>query len=124
MEDSYSKNSRITLLENGDILSEESKVADTFNKFFSNVFKELKIEKDDNLLTDVIEKTDPVLKAIIKYKNRPSILRIKSSFKYPKVFSFKCFNVEDVKREISNISSKEATSKGDIPVRFSSGTPT
>ena len=75
---SYSTNSRITLLENGDILSEEAKVADTFNEFFSNVVKELKIEKDDNLLTDVIEETDPVLKAIKKYKNHPSILRIKS----------------------------------------------
>ena len=49
---SCSTNSRITLLENGDILSEEPKVADTFNEFFSNVVKELKIEKDDNLLTD------------------------------------------------------------------------
>ena len=47
---SYFTNSRITLLENGTILSEEAKVADTFNEFFSNV-KELKIEKDDNLPT-------------------------------------------------------------------------
>ena len=48
---SYSTTSRISLLENGDILSEEAKVADTFNEFFSNVVKELKFEKDDNLLT-------------------------------------------------------------------------
>ena len=79
-------------------MREESKVADTFNKFFSNDVKELKIKKDDNLLTDVIEKSNPVLKAIKKYKNHPSILRIKSSFKHPKVFSFKYFNAEDVKR--------------------------
>ena len=38
---SYSTNSRITLLENGGNLSEESKVADTFNEFFSTVVKEL-----------------------------------------------------------------------------------
>ena len=49
---SYLTNSRITLLKNGDILRQEAKVADTFNEFFSNV-KELKIEKDDNLLTDI-----------------------------------------------------------------------
>ena len=61
---SYLTNSRIILLKNGAILSEEAKVADTFNEFFSNVVKELKIEKDNNLLTDVIEETDPVLKAI------------------------------------------------------------
>ena len=55
-------------------MSEETNVADTFNEFFSNVFKELKIGNYDNLLTDDIEETDPVLKAIIKYKNHPSIL--------------------------------------------------
>ena len=97
---------------------EEAKIADTFNEFFSNVIKELKIENDDNLLTDNIEETDPVLKAIKKYKNHPSILRIKSSFKHPKVFSFKYFHVEDVKREINNLNIKKATPKGDISVKI------
>ena len=83
---SYSKNSRITLLENGEVLSEESKVADIFNKFFNNVVKELKIEKDDNLLTDVIEESDPALKTIKKYKNHPSILRIKIFLNIQKYF--------------------------------------
>ena len=99
-------------------MSEETKVPDTLNEFFSSVVKKLKIENDDNLLTDDIEETDPVLKAIKKYKNHPSILRIKSSFKHPKVFSFKYFNVEDVKREINNLNSKKATPKGDIPVKI------
>ena len=48
---SYSTNSRVTLLENGEILSEESKVADTFNKFFSKVVKELKIGKKSKKAT-------------------------------------------------------------------------
>ena len=115
---SYLTNSRIILLKNGDVLSEESKAADTFNKVFSNVVKELKLEKDYNLLTDVIEEFYPLLKAIKKYKNHPSILQIKSSFKYPKLFLFKYFHVEDGKRKISNISSKKATPKGDIPVKI------
>ena len=115
---SYSTNSRITLFGNGEVLSEETKVADTFNEFFSSVVKESKIEKDDNLLTDDVEETDPVLKAIKKYKNHSSILRIKSSFKHSKVFSFKYFNVKDVKREINNLNSKKATLKGDIPVKI------
>ena len=77
---SYSTNSRITLLEKGDILSEESKVVDTFNKSFSNVVKELKIEKDDNLLTDVIEETDPVLKAIKKIQKSSKYFANKKFF--------------------------------------------
>ena len=65
-----------------------------------------------------VEGTAPILKTIIKYKNHPSILRIKNSFKHPKVFWFKYFNVEDVKREINNLNSKKATPKGDIPVKI------
>ena len=45
-------------------------------------------------------------------------MRIKSSFKHPKVFSFKYFNVEDVQREVNNLNSKKATLKGDIPVKI------
>ena len=69
---SYSTNSKTTLL-GGDVLSEESKVTDTFIEFFRKVDKELKIENDDNLLIDVTEETDPVLKASKKHKNHPSI---------------------------------------------------
>ena len=45
--------------------SEELTVADTFNKLFSNV-NESKIEKNDKVLTDIIEETDPALKGIKK----------------------------------------------------------
>ena len=79
---------------------------------------QLSIEKNDNLPTDVTEETDPVLKAIKKYKNDPSILQVKSYFKYLKVFSFKYFNVKDVKREINNINSKKETPNGDKPVKI------
>ena len=86
----YSTNSRITLLENWDILSEEAKFADTFNEFFSNVVKKISIEKDDNLLTDVIEETDPVLKTIKKIQKSSKYFAKKISyFKHPKVFLFK-----------------------------------
>ena len=89
-------------------MSVESKVADAFNEFFSNV-KELKIEKDDKLLTDVIEESDLVLKAIKKYKNYPSILRKKILLNIQNYFGLNIFNVEDVKREFNNINSKKAT---------------
>ena len=59
--ENYSTNSRITLLKNGDILGSESKVVDTFNEFFSNAVKELKMM---NFLCDDIEETAPVLKTI------------------------------------------------------------
>ena len=42
--------------------SEELAVVNTFNKLFSNVVKESKIEKNDKVLRDIIEETDPALK--------------------------------------------------------------
>ena len=96
---SNSTNSRITFLKNGDILSEETKVPDTFNEFFSNVVKELKIEKDDNLLTDVIEESDAVLKEIKKYKNHPSILQIKVLLNIQKYFSLNILMLRTSKRK-------------------------
>ena len=69
-----------------------------------------------------MEETDTALKAIKKYKNHPSILRVKSSFKHPNVFSFKYFNVEDVKREINNLNSKTVKKRHHMQLRFSSRT--
>ena len=45
-------------------------------------------------------------------------MRIKSSFKHPKVFSFKYFNAGDVKRAINNLNSKKVTPKCYIPVNI------
>ena len=69
------------------------------------------MEKDDNFHTDVIEETDLVLKAIKKCKIHSNILRMKSFFIDPKVFSFKYFNVEDEKRKVNNINSRKGTPK-------------
>ena len=80
-------------------MSEETKVPDTFNEFFSNVVKELKIEKDDNLLTDVIEESDAVLKEIKKYKNHPSILQIKVLLNIQKYFSLNILMLRTSKRK-------------------------
>ena len=73
-------NSRITLLENGDIWSEESKVADNFNEFFSNAVKELAIGKEGKLLTDVIEQTHPALKTTKKMQKSSKYFANKKLF--------------------------------------------
>ena len=45
-------------------------------------------------------------------------MRIKNSIKDPKAFLFKYFNVKDVKTDINNTSSKNATIKGDITLNI------
>ena len=68
---------QILLVENDEIISEDSKIAELVNSFFSNILKNLKIPghrpHNDSLLENV---SDPILKVILKYRNHPSILTI------------------------------------------------
>ena len=61
--------------------------------------------------------TNPVKIAIQKYKNQPSILRIKQLIKNPKEFYFAPIDVDPITKEIQNLNLKKAISKDGIPVR-------
>ena len=68
---------QILLVENDEIISEDSKIAESLNFFFSNIVKNLKIpgyrHHNDSLFENV---SDPILKVILKYGNHPNILTI------------------------------------------------
>ena len=66
-------NENITLVENNNVMSSETEVAEKLNSFFSNIAKELNIKVKEDLLCDVSDINDPVERAIQKYKNHPSI---------------------------------------------------
>ena len=71
----------INLNENGEYVKTEMKAAEVFNSFFSNIVKNLKIPQYSNFdpSAQIIE--DLTLKAIVKYKSRPSILTIQAKYK-------------------------------------------
>ena len=69
-----------TLVNNGNIESNGNEVAKTFNDFFSNIVKNLKIPKyqcEDDLHNRL--SSHPALQAILKYRNHPSINNIRNS---------------------------------------------
>ena len=68
---------RVILRDGGKIISDTEKVAVTFNKFFGNIGKTLKTDKDKQFLVETNDVFYPVLKSIKKYRAHPSILRIK-----------------------------------------------
>ena len=96
-----SSNESITLVDNNDIIFNDSKIAETFNDFFTNAVKNLNIIIDPALTsnTDLIE--DPIEKAIEKYKNHPSIVKIKEVNGDTIKFSFKNSPVKEMGMEIS-----------------------
>ena len=65
---------RVILIDGGKSISDTDKVAD---KFFVNIGKILKIDKNKQFLVETNNVFDHVLKAIKKYSAHPTILRIK-----------------------------------------------
>ena len=63
------------IVENDEIISEDSKNAKSMYSFFSNIVKNLKIPEckryNDSLFKNV---SDPILKVVLKYRKYPSIL--------------------------------------------------
>ena len=75
--DKKTSNEGMGLFDNNDIISDDSKIAETFNIFFTNAVKNLNISIDPALTSNTDHVEDPINKAIEKYKNHPSIVKIK-----------------------------------------------
>ena len=68
---------QITLIENGEIISDDKEVSKTFGHFFKNAVRSLDITENRYLLTDSEDIDDPVDAAIKKFEIHPSSLMIK-----------------------------------------------
>ena len=68
------KDERITLIENEKVISDERELVKIFNEYFSNIVSNLDIQRPPNITLH----HDPVLNAIKKFENHPSILEIKN----------------------------------------------
>ena len=98
-----SKNKKITLVESGKVLTDDAKIAETFNSFFGNIVNTLNIKKYESIFCDTGDETDPLLRAIKKYSKHPSNLRIKQYFKNPTEFSFVPVYKNVIANEMKNL---------------------
>ena len=100
---------KLILIEQNDIVPDDSKVAEIFSKHFSEITKSLNIPEyatKDNNFTKI---EDPVLRAIEKYKDHPSIVRISSfSGTNQKRFQFKHFYPWEVRTKILTARNKKS----------------
>ena len=81
-------NERITLIENDKIIKTEKGTAEVLNAFFSNIVQNLDIQQynvDDPICENI---NDPLLKAIVRYRNHPSLVAIKKFCNSKSHFSF------------------------------------
>ena len=67
---------KIKLVDNKKVTTNDKGMTKVLNVFFSNIIKTLNVPKNhtDSITEDI---RDPTLKAMLKYRKRPSILTIK-----------------------------------------------
>ena len=114
-------NDSITLIENNKMMSKDSEVAEIFNSFFSNAVKNLNIDSyehfsfDEYFLRSEPENKDPIIRAIEKYENHPSIQKIKQMNFGNSTLSFKPTNLEQVLKEVNNLDETKSTPIESLP---------
>ena len=67
----------ITLNKDGKLMKNEYQIANIFNTFFIEIVSNVGTKVDERYLCDASNISDPIEKAIQKYKNHPSISIIK-----------------------------------------------
>ena len=76
LSDKTPSNAKITLIEDGEVISSDNEIANVLNTFFSNIVSNLNLPEYPISNPYYNKIRDPVLKAILKYKDHPSIKAI------------------------------------------------
>ena len=109
---------RIYLTENGEVVKTELETAETLNIFFGNVIKNLMAPKYSEYDPSVDRVENRTIRAILKYRNHPSILAIREREKAQINFCFKELSIEEMQKEISDLNNKKASQNSDIPTKI------
>ena len=108
----------ITIIENDTICTNDSNISQIFSNFFSNVVTNLNIVTKHDVINDNVSDPDPINRAIKKYDNHPSILKIKEVYGNQDKFSLVHCSYEDVYNEIGSLNISKACPKTGIPPRI------
>ena len=109
-------NEKMTLIENGETLPKNEEIVENLNNYFSDIRTNLKLPPYEDPTIDAVNITDPVLKAIEKYKNHRSIRIINDKYKTNSVFTFNQISLEEIK--LKNLNPSKASQSSDIPTKI------
>ena len=91
---------KIHLIENNQLIKNDLKTAEVLNNFFSNIVQNLNIARYTSEKSFVDNISDSTLKAILKYRNHPSIIAIRKKYKISECFKFPEVDQKDIEKEI------------------------
>ena len=105
---------KIFLLENETVISDDIHISNSFNEYFCNVTKTLNISSWNEASVILQEDLDDIDRAISRFNDHPSILKIKNIFG-EKYFSFRKVSIDDIRKYLSRLD-KTKKSSGGIPI--------
>ena len=112
----------IIIVDDNTIIDDDSKVSEIFSNFFNDAVKNLNIEDTQNTIVNVSKSyidCDPVMRAIRKYHDHPSIELInKSRHNCQDTFSFSNTSLETVYKELSKLNNSTSCPIVSIPTKI------
>ena len=105
--DKASNSSKITLVEENNIISDEEETANIMNDYFINVTKTLNLKKQLGVGCSGINEFENHISIKIIHDKYPEIL--------PESFKFQLVSNNEVKKEIENLDTKKSSTYGSIP---------
>ena len=109
---------QINLVEKGEILKTDLETAEVLNTFFGNILKNLEINQCSNFNPVINHVKDPTLRAVLKYKDHPSILAIQNKCKNGRKFAFEEIDLASIEKEIHNLKMNKVSQSSDIPAKI------
>ena len=115
-------NSNLNLLENGVIIRDELKIANTFNDVYVNIVQNISGKSIGNI--SIIDSSKPhdsdneINSIIEKYKEHPSIELIKVNLPEPHTFAFEKASKDGISKRIKGLKSTTATGIDTIPPKL------
>ena len=112
--------SKITLVDKGELITDDTNVAEAFNNYFINISDTLELSNEAanaSFCSDVMTLVDPIDTIIGKFENHPSILQIKVSTDQRQQFDFQKTTKEEVHDQIKMLSQK-ASPQGRVPPKI------
>ena len=97
LSDKVMTRNRINLSEKGESVKTELETAEVLNKFFSDIVNNPEISKYSKYESFIDNIEDQTLRAILEYKNHPSIIAIQNKFKGGDVSFFREFEKEEIR---------------------------
>ena len=110
-------NAKITLREDGEVISSDNEIANVLNTFFSNIVSNLNLHEYPISNPYYNKIRDPVLKAILKYKDHPSIRVIERVPKSKDLFNFSNVEKKEMFQEIVCLGASKTCQDTDVPTK-------